>query len=122
MSDHSEHEVDIEVVAEPLVVENLMIFAPHTFRYALLLRLFGAFRPKFVTLLRLTEESSPSSFDILCKRLIHQVITPNCGIPDQDIFGKFGLKIVSMEKDYEKYEDKYVSGTKTRFQLIWEDL
>lgn len=129
----SEHEVDIEVLPDPLVVENLKIKAASSFCSAFLVRLFGIFRPKFVTALFFP--CSNACIAILYKRLMHQVITPNCGIPDQSMFGQFNLKKVNMEVynwfDQEPRQplvlEKPLNPSETtvdyreiRFELMWD--
>lgn len=129
----SEHEVDIEVLPDPVVVENLKINAATSFCSAFLVRLFGIFRPKFVTALFFPR--SNAFIAILYKRLMHQVITPNCGIPDQSLFGQFNLKKVNMEvykwPDREPRQplvlEKPLDPSETtveyreiRFELIWD--
>lgn len=125
-----EREVETEVVQKPLVVENLMVSVPSTFRSALLLRLLGIFRPKFMiyddfrlrTRCNLWRKYAPN-YDISRKRFIELLITSDC----QNMFGKLGLEKVNVEA-YKKFgsewrpiglEELETSETPANYQKIW---
>ncbi|KAH6756157.1 hypothetical protein C2S53_004256 [Perilla frutescens var. hirtella] len=83
---------------KPLVLENLTIERSiYLLNTYMLVGLFRLCHPKFITLYW-APRSCDDSFDhIVCKKLMKEMITPNSGIPDQDIFGEFGLKEVTVE-------------------------
>ncbi|KAL6557535.1 hypothetical protein OROMI_017885 [Orobanche minor] len=134
LNNRFEHdEVGIEVVAEPAVVENLMIDTPPSSFASILYHVFGICCPKFIT--QDGFSNIYNSFEVVYKRLMHRVITPNCGIPDRDLFEKFGLKKVNMEvydmNGTNRLPDLLLktpldvtkppkNNQKVRFELIWD--
>lgn len=138
VSSFDQDEVGVAAVPEPIVIENLRFCDLHTSSaVCALFHLFEICRPKFITQYRAADECSfeNTSFEVVYKRLMQQVITPDRGIPDEDMYGKLGLKRVNMEV-YETFDDKVwrplvlemplnvtnapENRQKVRFELLWD--
>lgn len=137
-NDQSERDVFIQVVPEPIVVENLTIDEVPSFASccALLARLFGICRPKFLTSYgRTLRCHGRRSRDDETLRII-------CKVMNQNMLGQFGLKVENTEL-YEQFRVGWrpvvlgwrpleltepleaalasVNSPQVRFRLKWDD-
>ncbi|KAH6769807.1 hypothetical protein C2S52_014610 [Perilla frutescens var. hirtella] len=125
----------VEAMLKPdIVLEDVAIKARCGLD-ALLVGLFAICRPKLITLLPLPSEEywrrNDESIDFLCKKLMKEINGPNCGIPDESMFGQFDLKEVNVEVYHEILTEwqplllkepldlDALSKQKIRFQLRW---